>query len=420
LDTQVLVAATTAGVMLSQDGGRTWTNESLRGGVVVNGGASFSAAGLPYGLPASDIVLVRSLFPNDLAVLYAAIPGQGVFRATLASFAFLGNVSNLQLPLQWTATNNSGPTNSLNGIATSYSGPTNISQTTRILLAGMQVDVVYAALYQPDSALQRQLGSNGNNFIYALFRSTDQGNTWISMGTPRDSDGPVDGGGQVQHGALVADSFDPNVAYISGDLRVGTHLSWGKVVNNEPEGNVLRATFNPADGTTSYDALVGYHVGDPVEGKPHADSRQMVISGHNLFYTCDGGIYRLNNFRLDDGNDPVWKSLNGNMFITELYSVTYDSDFNIIMGGAQDNGTNVQTDDGGLEWQQWGDEDGGWSAAHLHAERKRIRRTGRNRLFLQGPVGRWESDTDLLRSFGHTSRSHLCHDRCKHHWHDGD
>src|SRR5262249_51497368 len=38
LDTQILVAATTGGVMLSQDGGRTWTNESLRGGAIVNPG----------------------------------------------------------------------------------------------------------------------------------------------------------------------------------------------------------------------------------------------------------------------------------------------------------------------------------------------------------------------------------------------
>jgi uncharacterized repeat protein (TIGR01451 family) len=364
LATQVLVAATNSGVFLSQDGGQTWSDESDRPG-----------SGLPPNGPASDLILATSQVGNT-ATLYAAIPGQGVFRATLATLAGLGSRFNLQLPLKWVATNNSGPANSLNGVPTPYSGPTNVAQTTRILLAAHDAadgDVLYTVIYQADSALQQQLGSNGNNFMYGLFRSTDQGQNWQSMGAPGDSDGPVDAGGQVRHGALTADPADPNVAYVSGDLRGGTHKNaLNATVKNNPNGNVLRAVFNPGDGTTVYQSLVGYHYGDAVDGSPHADSRALAISGNNLYYTSDGGIYRLNNFRLavipSFFDPPEWVSLNGTIFITELYSIAYDTQNNVIIGGAQDNGVSIQTDEGGVEWETLTQGDGGYVQVRLNSD----------------------------------------------------
>ena len=73
LNTQVVLAGTDQGVFLSQDGGRTWASESLRAGL----------GALPPG-PISDLVLARSTVGSTVT-LYAAIPGQGVFRATLGT-----------------------------------------------------------------------------------------------------------------------------------------------------------------------------------------------------------------------------------------------------------------------------------------------------------------------------------------------
>ena len=359
LDTEILLAATGAGVMLSQDGGQTWTNESSRTG-----------SGLPQGLGASDLVLATSVIGNGY-VLYAAIPGKGVFSATLAttSQGLYGStlVSN-QLPLVWKAVDNG-----LNGVPTPYSGPTNLSQTLRILLTthdGTDGDVVYAALVQSDPALQAQLGSNTSNYFYGIFRSADLGSSWQSMGVPADENGIVDGGGQeTVHGAILADPSNPDLVYVSGDLSSGSHdNAIGTTVNNEPEGDVTSAIYTGPTTPTVWRSLVGYQSYSPVGGEPHADSRWLTIYGNYLFYASDGGIYRLNNPTLKGDDDPDWVSLNGNMFITEIADISYDYNSNQILAGTQDNGTDVQTDDGGLEWMQDGAGDGGDVAVRVTSD----------------------------------------------------
>jgi hypothetical protein len=378
LNMRIVLAGTSQGVFLSPDGGQTWTPESGRPG-----------SNLPAG-GVSDLVLARSTTGNG-DVLYAAIPGQGIYKATLATIGpglFGSQLVSLQLPLQWTATNNgvdamgnpTGKPNSLQNVPTSspgYSGNTNVPNTVRILLAvhdSAAGDVVYAGLIQQDNGLQSLLKSNSNNFFYGIFRSTDQGTNWLPLGVPRDSDGPVDAGGQSnQDGALVADPSDPTVVYVSGDLRTGTHLNpLGMAVKNSPQGNVLRATFNTSNNQTTWQAMVGYHYGDPVDGNPHADSRFMTFAGNNLFLTCDGGVYRLSHpdsFGFNIGpigvNHPSWVSVNGNLLINEIYSIAYDDENNVLIAGSQDDGTNIQSGDGQLEWNELdsGDGDGGFVAA---------------------------------------------------------
>ncbi|HEV3343691.1 MAG TPA: hypothetical protein VG125_25185, partial [Pirellulales bacterium] len=67
LNSQIVLAATSSGVFLSQDGGLTWTSEST--------GALNK---LPANASATDLVVAHGFYAGE--VLYAAVPGQGIYR----------------------------------------------------------------------------------------------------------------------------------------------------------------------------------------------------------------------------------------------------------------------------------------------------------------------------------------------------
>jgi parallel beta-helix repeat protein len=353
LNSSLVLAATDQGVFLSQDGGQTWTDESDRPG-----------SGLPSGA-SSDLVLAQSITGNG-DVLYAAVPDQGVFRTTVATITSAGGFMNpVQLPLTWTAVNSG-----LSGVTTPYANPTNVSKTGRIDLAvhdGYDGDEVYAALVQP-------IPGQGGNYFYGVFRSVDQGTTWQSMGVPSDEDGMVDPEGQMnQQGAIVADPNVSDVLYIGGDAKFGTYSIAN--IQNPPDGNLFVGLYN--GGQPFWQSLTGYHPGDPVSGKPHADTRTLVFASDYLFDGCDGGIYAMfipsNAAFVTNPTGTLagaaWASLNGNMFTNEIFSVAYDYDNQVLLAGSQDNGTNVQTGPGQLQWSELdsGSGDGGFVAAKYAA-----------------------------------------------------
>ncbi len=104
LDKQVVLAATNVGIFLSTDHGVTWANESARPG-----------SGLPTGVGVSDLLLAESLIGGG-DVLYAAIPGWGVYRAVLGMGGEIldnGHFNPVtptvaQLPLSWAPVNGTG------------------------------------------------------------------------------------------------------------------------------------------------------------------------------------------------------------------------------------------------------------------------------------------------------------------------
>src|SRR5262249_16885947 len=90
--------------------------------------------------------------------------------------------------------------------------------------------------------------------------------------------------------------------------------------------------------------------------RPHADSRFMTFDANgNLVETDDGGIYRLG-----FGSFPgKWGSVNGHLKDTELFSAAYDSVNNVLLGGAQDNGSPMQSRSDPSVWTDIGGGDGG-------------------------------------------------------------
>src|SRR5205807_1527878 len=78
---------------------------------------------------------------------------------------------------------------------------------------------------------------------------------------------------------------------------------------------------------------------------PHPDSRAIVLAGGNLWESDDGGVYQLHNpGDAAAGSPRQWVSKNGDLRITEVYSVAYDPINNAILVGAQDNGAAAQWD----------------------------------------------------------------------------
>ena len=206
--------------------------------------------------------------------------------------------------------------------------------------------------------------SKGDNQIQGVFRSPDRGAAGSRWASPWvEGDRILDPGGQgTSHNAIVADPNDPNVIYLGGDRKHGEHLGvFGHDINNPPEGNLAKGTWNPSNNTTLWDSIVEYAVGEAVTGRPHADTRTLVAAHGNLYTGDDGGIYRLNNPILDDDeDDPEWYSLIGNMQISEVVTVAYNDEDNVLLAGLQDNGTVLQPDEGELEWEQIGGGDGNY------------------------------------------------------------
>jgi hypothetical protein len=206
----------------------------------------------------------------------------------------------------WTAVNTG-----LSGLATSL----------RILLtihnSGVN-NVVYADV----------IATNGT--LSGVFRSTNQGGIWASLGVPSPSIYP--GGQGFFHGAFAADPSNPNVVFISGDrgpVFRHTGIVWEEVV------------FLGAHGTS-----------------PHSDSRFMAFDARgNLLQTNDGGIARLVN--PNTVATRQWASVVGNIRSAEFHSIAYDPLSNIVFGGTQDNGTPIQTSPGAITWNEFLGGDGG-------------------------------------------------------------
>jgi N-acetylneuraminic acid mutarotase len=230
---------------------------------------------------------------------------------------------------------------------------TNVRQANWIDLAvhdSTDGDFVWAALVQPTSSTASPFF--GNQFV-GIFESVIGFATtsWQSWGVPSDSDGPVDPIGETSNfnGAIVAGDEGPQVVgggpvlYIGGD---------GEAASPH-EGKVFRGT-----GPNQWTGITGDQE-SPIDtdfGRPHADTRSLFGGGYYLYACTDGGLYQLNNASLDteladhNGDTPLWRSLNGNMFITELYQVAAISSG--LIGAAQDNGVNIQRGSGQLEWNQ--------------------------------------------------------------------
>jgi hypothetical protein len=162
---------------------------------------------------------------------------------------------------------------------------------------------------------------------------------------------------------FTADPTNPNIVYIGGDRQPDNREEQNTTNTQVPQ-------FPNSIGAVSYTARL--FLGDasqplgsqwtPITDNgasgtaPHADSRSLLVTSNGLLETDDGGIYRDSNPTSSTG---VWTSVNGNLSVSELTSVTYDPMNNLIIAGSQDNGTAVQSANGDKQWRQILGGDGG-------------------------------------------------------------
>jgi uncharacterized protein (TIGR03437 family) len=350
------------GLLKSMDGGATWSQ--------IAGPASTTAPGLPSFINCSFLAI--EIDPTNPSTLYAATNvGQSSGASGGSGTAPIGNRGI------WKSTDGGLNWRNLN--------PGNFTtdrSATDVLLDPRKPQRVFAAIYQLGLYRSEQGGEPGtwtklagglpdpgsdpnnpallraeisvgpplspstestfyaafgdpNDNLLGIWRSADGGSTWTKLTSPQS-------GSQVNYNiAIAVDPTDANVIY------------YGTGANNANNGGTV---FRSNDGGQSWRDL---SQGDGSDGL-HADTHAIVVSPANrnlLFTGNDGGIWRTNNAT---SNTVTWKSLNPNLNITQFQSIAlHPNNPNFVIGGTQDNGTNLFT--GGLSWSQIRGGDGGFT-----------------------------------------------------------
>jgi len=178
--------------------------------------------------------------------------------------------------------------------------------------------------------------------LSSMFHSANGGALWTSMDVSN-----IHPGGQASiHFSIAIDPTNSNIVYVGGDRQAAIPGPFGA---QDWSGNLMRCDASLGSGSqcvhlTHRDDLGPSGGGTANSSSPHADSRDMAFDANgNLIETDDGGIYRRTS-PLDNTGD--WFSILGNIQGTEHHNIAYDSNSNIILGGAQDNGTESQQSTG--------------------------------------------------------------------------
>jgi photosystem II stability/assembly factor-like uncharacterized protein len=288
-------------------------------------------SGLPTGA-AFDVVGD----PKSPDVEYAFIEGGGVYRTKNAG-------------VRWEATN-----------SPELAGAAQTASNAR--LATVNGKYVFAALV-----------SGGE--LSALFGSSNSGDTWIALDLPstKEKDGHTYGihvGGQGESNlSIAADPNRPGVVYLGGDRQPAGNdvelLSDNTLYPDFPNslgaltysGRLFRVDMNAPSGSQAAPLT---HLGTAGMTAPHADSRSMRLDATGtLIESDDGGIYR-RTLPLGKGD---WLSLNGDLQVSEFFSVAWDPVSRLLLAGAQDTGAPEELAAGKAVWKTVRGGDGGFVAA---------------------------------------------------------
>ncbi|KKM72636.1 hypothetical protein LCGC14_1418530, partial [marine sediment metagenome] len=271
-------------------------------------GQTYTRLAIVAGSPSADVTQLI-VDPNDSNTFYAGVAGQGVFRGQFS--AGTGIVT-------WTALN------------------------TGLAGFGVSADIQLAAHDAGATTVLFALVCGSSRGAFRL--DTAGGNTtWTALAQPPTifSDDAVDWSGNF----LVADPVNSQIAYATG------YSSGDHVYRYDPSG------------AGSWIAIMG---GGGGPTRPHPDGRGLAFMDSNtLVEVNDGGIYFLPNPSTATPAINNWQSFNGNtsnglgIGAVEFHNVAWDGFFNVIAGGSQDNGTEVQQSAGNLIWTVINGGDGG-------------------------------------------------------------
>jgi hypothetical protein len=348
----VLVGMVNSGVWRSDDGGGSFTR--------ISGNATSN-------LPLAGVTQLLA-DPGNPNVFYVALGGSGVYRSNDGG-------------VNWTRIDNG--VNSITGLANAVNVKLAVSRDTTKTPA---VTVVYAAVAY---AAVGTMGTDSQQ-LTSVFRSTDAGTSasganWTAMDMPGTTTtvngnsvfiGVNPGGQAASNLSFAADPTNPNIVYIGGDRQPTSREEQNTTSDQVAQfpnsigatgyfARLFRGNFSQPAGsqwtpiTDNFADVDGVQPApDTTPGtSPHADSRSLAFTPNgSLLETDDGGIYRNNNPTSALG---VWNSVNGNLGVSELTGVAYDPLNNVIIAGAQDNGTAVQSAASDRSWREILGGDGG-------------------------------------------------------------
>ena len=301
--------------------------------VSTDGGSKFVP--INNGLNAGEITsLVRD--PTNVNRLYAAV-------SNTANLSNTGVYRSIDGGLSWVK---------LSSLNVQQNTLPNQQMTAMIRLSISNDGVLVADLVNPvigTGGVQGALNGTANTAA-AVYRTSNQGDSWTSMGTPTTSE-TVRGApytanlytsGQYNiHGRVLVDPNNSSVIYISGDsqgpkalIENGIPTSIGGSIWS---GRLFRGNYDPNTGLTTWTPITDNYANN---SGPHADSRFMMIDGQgNLMQADDAGIYKLTNPQNRSG---IWQSSNFNLQIGEVHSAGWNSLTHTAVTAAQDNGAGFQ------------------------------------------------------------------------------
>ena len=162
----------------------------------------------------------------------------------------------------------------------------------------------------------------------AIYRSCDGGETWEDTADPGAyllSQGWYDN-------AITIDPADPNTVVAAG--------VW-----------YVRTTDGGASWTTMDPITAGDWMG--TETLPHVDGHAFAWQGDTLWLGCDGGVWR------SDDSGLTWDGRNDGLVTRQYYGLDIDPiRTDRILGGTQDNKTNLRLGPGNDDWEWVLDGDG--------------------------------------------------------------
>lgn len=173
------------------------------------------------------------------------------------------------------------------------------------------------------------VASNGSGGFFGLYKSTNAGDSWTQQSsTPNILNGSTDGsgtGGQGWYDICIA--VDPNN---SNNIFVGGINIW-KSTNSGVDWTLKTYWYN----INGYDEV-------------HADQHYLGFYNGNLFAGNDGGVYFSNDLAEN------WLYIGSGIHNTQFYKIGIaETNSNMFIGGAQDNGTKLFKDN------DWVDKIGG-------------------------------------------------------------
>jgi hypothetical protein len=222
--------------------------------------------------------------------------------------------------------------------------------------------------------IELAVGASNNVFVAIVrmgrlgdvYRSPNGLSPWTSLDIPITIEGGVQfgihpGSQGNTHLSLAADPTNANICYIGGDRQPGVDEGnpalprWPNSVGAQDfSGRLFRIDASLAAGSQASPIT---NNGTAASSSPHGDSRDMDFDANgDLIESDDGGVYKQTSPINATGN---WFSLNGNSNITEIHSIDWDKNSNIIIAGAQDNGTPQQEFPTNNKWSSVHTADGG-------------------------------------------------------------